>query len=227
MCVDYTNLNKACPKDCYSLPEIDKKIDSLAPYRWKCFLDCYKGYHQVQMKLEDEDKIAFRTNLGIFCYTKMLFSLKNAGATNQRLMDKIFTDYIGKHIEVYIDDLVIKSPEEDQMLKDIEKTFNSLRSVNMKFNPAKCSFGMEEGKFLGFIITNGGFKVNPEKVQEIERMPSPKTIKEMQRLAGRLAALNRFLPNHAAKSYPFISTLRNCVKKQEFNWTPEAEAAFQ
>ncbi|XP_035838063.1 uncharacterized protein LOC110926798 [Helianthus annuus] len=157
----------------------------------------------------------------------MSFGLKNAGATYQRLMDKIFAEDIGKHIEVYIDDLVIKSPEEDQMLKDIEKTFNSLRSVNMKLNPAKCSFGMEEGKFLGFVVTNGGFKVNPEKVQAIERMPSPRTIKEMQRLVGRLAALNRFLSNHAAKSYPFISTLRNCVKNQEFKWTPEAETAFQ
>ncbi|XP_021971588.1 uncharacterized protein LOC110866753 [Helianthus annuus] len=83
--------------------------------------------NMVQMKLEDEDKTAFRTDLGIFCYTKMSFGLKNAGATYQRLMDKIFADDIGKHIEVYIDDLVIKSPEEDQMLKDIEKTFNSLR----------------------------------------------------------------------------------------------------
>ncbi|XP_021991287.1 uncharacterized protein LOC110888050 [Helianthus annuus] len=179
------------------------------------------------MKLEDEDKTAFRTGLGIFYYTKMPFGLKNASATYQRLMDKIFAEDIGKHIEVYIDDLVIKSPEEDQMLKDIEKTFNSLRSVNMKLNPTKCSFGMEEGKFLGFVVTNGGFRVNPEKVQTIERMPSPRTIKEMHRLAGRLAALNRFLSNHAAKSYPFISTLRNCVKKQEFKWTPEAETAFQ
>ncbi|XP_035838809.1 uncharacterized protein LOC118486452 [Helianthus annuus] len=227
MCVDYTDLNKACPKDCYSLPEIDKKIDSLAPYRRKCFLDCYKGYHQVQMKLEDEDKTAFWTDLRIFCYTKMPFGLKNAGATYQRLMDKIFAEDIGKHIEVYIDDLVIKSPEEDQILKDIEKTFNSLRSVNMKLNPAKCSFSMEEGKFLGFVVTNGGFKVNPEKVQAIEQMPSPRMIKEMQRLAGRLATLNRFLSNHAAKLYPFISTLRNCVKKQEFKWTPDVEAAFQ
>ncbi|XP_035838075.1 uncharacterized protein LOC118485749 [Helianthus annuus] len=128
ICVDYTDLHKACPKDCYSLPEIDKKIDSLAPYRWKCFLDCYKGYHQVQMKLEDEDKTAFRTDLGIFCYTKMPFGLNNDGATYQRLMDKTFAGDIGKHIEVYIDDLVVKSHEEDQMLKDIEKTFNSLRS---------------------------------------------------------------------------------------------------
>ncbi|XP_035843928.1 uncharacterized protein LOC118490408 [Helianthus annuus] len=86
---------------------------------------------------------------------------------------------------------------------------------------------MEEGKFLGFIVTKDGFKVNPEKVQTIQLMPSPATVKEMQRLAGRLAALNRFLANHAAKSYPFISTLRNCGKKTPFQWTPEAEAAFK
>ncbi|XP_021996336.1 uncharacterized protein LOC110893539 [Helianthus annuus] len=193
---------------------------------WRMGVD-YTDLNKVQMKLEEEDKTAFRTDLGIFCYTKMLFGLKNAGAAYQRLMDTIFAEDIGRHIEVYIDDLVIKSTEEDQMLKDIEKTFNSLRSVNMKLNPTKCSFGMEEGKFLGFIVTNGGFKVNPEKVQAIERMLSPRTIREMQRLVGRLAALNRFLSNHAAKSYHFISTLRNCVKKQEFKWTPKAETAFQ
>ncbi|XP_021995226.1 uncharacterized protein LOC110892368 [Helianthus annuus] len=86
---------------------------------------------------------------------------------------------------------------------------------------------MEEGKFLGFVITKDGFMANPEKVQVIERMPSPSTIKEMQKLVGRLAALNRFLANHAAKSFPFIKTLRNCVKKNQFLWTLEAEHAFR
>ena len=126
-----------------------------------------------------------------------------------------------------MDDLVVMSMEEDTMLTDIERTFQTLRSVNIKLNPGKCSFGMEEGKFLGFIVTKDGFKVNPEKVQAIERMPSPSTMKDMQRLAGRLAALNRFLANHAAKSYPFIKTLRNCLKKEQFQWTAEAENAFR
>ncbi|XP_035840174.1 uncharacterized protein LOC118487436 [Helianthus annuus] len=227
MCVDFKDLNKACPKDCYALPEIDKKVDSLASFRWKCFLDCYKGYHQVQMKKEDEDKTAFRTDKGIYCYTKMPFGLRNADATYQRLMDTVFSEDIGKTVEVYMDDLVIMSHEEETMLNNIQRTFDSLRSVNLKLNPTKCSFGMEEGKFLGFIVTRDGFKVNPEKVQAIQLMPSPATIKEMQRLAGRLAALNRFLANHAAKSYPFISTLRNCGKKTPFQWTPEAEATFK
>ncbi|XP_021995783.1 uncharacterized protein LOC110892961 [Helianthus annuus] len=179
------------------------------------------------MKEEDEDKTAFRTDKGIFCYTKMPFGLRNAGATYQRLMDTVFNSDIGKTVEVYMDDLIIMSHEEDLMLNNIQRTFDSLRSVNLKLNPTKCSFGMEEGKFMGFIVTRDGFKVNPEKVQAIQQMPSPATIKEMQRLAGRLAALNRFLANHAAKSYPFISTLRNCGKKTPFQWTPEAEAAFK
>ncbi|XP_022014628.1 uncharacterized protein LOC110914116 [Helianthus annuus] len=193
MCVDYKDLNKACPRDCYALPDIDEKIDSLATFRWKCFLDCYKGYHQVQMAVQDEDKTAFRTPTGLYCYTKMPFGLKNAGATYQRLMNETFSDAIGKYIEVYMDDLVIMSKEESAMLANIQKTFNTLRSMSIKLNPAKCSFGMEEGKFLGFIVTKDGFKVNPEKVQAIERMPSPANVKDMQKLAGRLAALNRTL----------------------------------
>ncbi|XP_021986992.1 uncharacterized protein LOC110883583 [Helianthus annuus] len=193
MCVDYKDLNKACPRDCYALPDIDEKIDSLATFRWKCFLDCYKGYHQVQMAIQDEDKTAFRTPTGLYCYTKMPFGLKNAGATYQRLMNETFSDAIGKYIEVYMDDLVIMSKEESAMLANIQKTFNTLPSVSIKLNPAKCSFGMKEGKFLGFIVTKDGFKVNPEKVQAIERMPSPANVKDMQKLAGRLAALNRTL----------------------------------
>ncbi|KAJ0454844.1 putative nucleotidyltransferase, Ribonuclease H [Helianthus annuus] len=227
MCVDYKDLNKACPKDCYALPEIDEKVDNLAPFRWKCFLDCYKGYHQVQMALEDEDKTAFRTPTGNYCYTKMPFGLRNAGSTYQKLMNDTFRGQISKSVEIYMDDLVVMSMEEDTMLTDIERTFQTLRSVNMKLNPGKCSFGMEEGKFLGFIVTKDGFKVNPEKVQAIERMPSPASMKDMQRLAGRLAALNRFLANHAAKSYPFIKTLRSCSKKEQFQWTTEAEKAFR
>jgi len=164
--------------------------------------------------------------MGIFCYTKMSFGLKNAGATYQRLMDSAFSKQIGHNIEVYVDDLVIKSAEVDIMLRDITDTFTTLRKINMKLNPRKCSFGMEEGKFLGVMVTKDGFLPNPEKVQAIERMPSPSTVKEVQTLNGRLVALKRFLFNHAAKSSPFIETLKICLKKSNFRWTTEAEEAF-
>ncbi|XP_076893594.1 uncharacterized protein LOC143545302 [Bidens hawaiensis] len=141
-------------------------------------------------------------------------------------MDIAFKGQIGRNLEVYMDDLVIKSVEEDQMLRDIEETFETLKSINMKLNPAKCSFGMEEGKFLGVIVKDADFKANPDKVQAIARMPSPSSLKEVQTLNGRLVSLNRFLANHAAKSHPFISTLRNCIKKAQFKWIAEAEQAF-
>ncbi|GKE59279.1 reverse transcriptase domain-containing protein [Tanacetum coccineum] len=120
MCVDFKDLNKACPKDGYPLPEIDWKVESLCGFPFKCFLDAYKGYHQIQMAKEDEEKTAFITSQEIFCYTKMPFGLRNAGATYQRLVDKAFHKQIGKNLEVYMDDLVIKSRTKDEIVRDIE-----------------------------------------------------------------------------------------------------------
>nr|GFB21497.1 reverse transcriptase domain-containing protein [Tanacetum cinerariifolium] len=113
MCVDFTDLNKACPQDCYPLPEIDQKVESLCGYPFKCFLDAYKGYHQIQMAAADEEKIAFHTGQGVYSHTKMPFGLKNAGAMYQRLMDKAFENQMGRNIEVYVDDLVIKSHRDE------------------------------------------------------------------------------------------------------------------
>nr|GEX12912.1 reverse transcriptase domain-containing protein [Tanacetum cinerariifolium] len=135
--------------DCYPLPKIDWKVESLYGYPFKCFLDAYKGYHQIQLAEADEKKTAFHTGQGVYCYTKMPFGLKNAGATYQRLMDKAFESQVGRNIEVYVDDLVVKSHTEDEMVGDIEETFRTLRKVNMKLNTKKCSFGLAEGVFLG------------------------------------------------------------------------------
>ena len=152
MCVDFTDLNKACPQDCYPLPEIDWKVESLCGYPFKCFLDAYKGYHQIQMVKEDEEKTAFHTSQGVYCYTKMPFGLKNAGATYQRLVDNAFEKQVGRNLEVYVDDLVIKSHTEGELVRDIEETFRTLRKINMKLNPKKCTFGATEGMFLGYVI---------------------------------------------------------------------------
>ncbi|GJY92912.1 reverse transcriptase domain-containing protein, partial [Tanacetum coccineum] len=122
MCVDFKDLNKACPKDSYPLPEIDWKVESLCGFPFKCFLDAYKGYHQIQMAKEAEEKTAFITSQGIFCYTKMPFGLRNTGATYQRLVDKTFHKQIGRNLEVYVDDLVIKSRTEDEIKSDFHWT---------------------------------------------------------------------------------------------------------
>ncbi|GJV82481.1 reverse transcriptase domain-containing protein [Tanacetum coccineum] len=193
MCVDFKDLNKACPKDGYPLPEIDWKVESLCGFPFKCFLDAYKGYQQIQMAKEDEEKITFITSQGIFCYTKMPFGLRNARATYQRLVDKSFHKQIGRNLKVCVDDLVIKSRTKDEIVKDIEETFKTQREINMKLNPKKCTFGVEEWMFLGYKVNTKGLKVCPDKVDAVLSLPSPKCLKDVQKLNGKLASLNRVL----------------------------------
>ncbi|GJU58033.1 reverse transcriptase domain-containing protein [Tanacetum coccineum] len=144
MCIDFKNINFACPKDYYSLPEIDSKIESVVGFPLKCFLDAYKGYHQVHMAEEDEEKTTFYTDQGTYCYTKMLFGLKNTGATYQRLVDKAFQSQIRRNLEVYVDDMVVKSKSEREMLADIAETFDNLKRINMKLNLKSAHLGSKK-----------------------------------------------------------------------------------
>nr|GEV50433.1 reverse transcriptase domain-containing protein [Tanacetum cinerariifolium] len=157
--------------------------------------DAYKGYHQIQLAEADEEKTAFHTGQRVYCYTKMPFGLKNAGATYQRLMDKAFESQAGRNIEVYVDDLVVKIYTEAEMVRDIEETFSTLRKVNMKLNPKKCSFGLAEGVFLGYVITPEGIKLRSVKTAAVLQLPSPRTVKEVQSLNGNGAS---FLAAEAA-----------------------------
>nr|GEV08323.1 reverse transcriptase domain-containing protein [Tanacetum cinerariifolium] len=119
-----------------------------------------------------------------------------------------------KNLEVYVDDMVVKSETERGMLSDIAETFNNLRRINVKLNPKKCSFGVMKGKFLGYMVTLEGIRANPTKTKDIAEMQSPRTRGEMQTLAGKLAVLNRFLSRLAKKSLPFFETLKDITKKK-------------
>nr|GEX53534.1 hypothetical protein [Tanacetum cinerariifolium] len=165
--------------------------------------------------------------MGVYSYTKMPFGLKNDGATYKRLMDKAFEGQIGQNIEVYVDNLVVKSYTEADMMRDIEETFRTLHKVNMTLNPKKCSFGLKEGVFLGYVVTLEGIKPCSDKTAAVLQLPSPRTIKEVQSLNGKLASLNRFLSKSAEKSLPQFQTLKKCIKKSDFHWTAKAEQAFQ
>ncbi|GJX54842.1 reverse transcriptase domain-containing protein [Tanacetum coccineum] len=127
----------------------------------------------------------------------MPFGLKNAGATYQRLVDKAFDRQIGQNLEIYVDDLVIKSHTETELLRDIEETLCTLQKINMKLNLKKCTFGAAEGIFLGYMISPEGIKPCPNKTKAVLQLPSPRTIKEVQSLNGKLASLNRFLSKSA------------------------------
>lgn len=173
MCIDYSDLNKACRKDCYPLQEIEQKVESLHDFHQKCFLDIYNSYHLILMSKEDEEKTAFYTDHGIFCYQKMLFRLKNAGVSYQRLVDSLFVNKIGRNIEVYVDDMVIKTPDEQRLQKHIEESLGSLEKVKMKLKPTKYTFEVEEGKFLAYFITKEGIQPSPTKITELKEIASP------------------------------------------------------
>src|SRR3954464_13330309 len=158
MCIDYTDLNKACPKDPFALPRIDQIIDSTARCDLLCVLDAYSGYHQIKMALEDQEKTTFITPFGIFCYTSMPFGLKNAGATYQRTVQNCLKEQIGRNVHACVDDIMIKTERADSLLKYLEETFANLRIYQMKLNPTKCSFGVPAGKLLGYIISERGIK---------------------------------------------------------------------
>jgi hypothetical protein len=147
--MDFTSLNKAYPKHPYPLPRIDQIVDSTAGCDLLCFLDAFSGYHQIKMAREDKEKTAFITPCDMYCYVCMPFSLKNAGATFQRLMRKALGAQMGRNAEAYVDDIIIKTRESHTFIKDLEETFANLRKVNIKLNPAKCAFSVPSGKLLG------------------------------------------------------------------------------
>jgi len=223
MCTDYTDLNKACPKDTYPLPSIDRLIDGVSGQEMMSFLDAYSGYNQIQMYEPDIPKTAFATDVANYCYKVMPFGLKNAGATYQRLMDRVFKNQIGKNMEIYIDDMVVKSKEEGKHLGDLEEVFARIREYNIRLNPEKCVFGVKGGKFLGFMLTNRGIEANPDKCEAIMKMGSPKNLKEVQRLVGKLNSLSRFLPILAQKTKPIVNLLK---KSETFEWNDKCEQSF-
>ena len=164
MYVDFTDLNKTCPKDSYPLPRIDTLVDSTARHQLLSFMDAFSSYNQIKMDESDQEKTSFVTSQGLFYYKVMPSGLKNAGATYQRLMNKMFAHQIGRNVQVYVDDMLVKSLREDDHLDDLRETFDTLQSFNMKLNPKKCAFGVTAWKFLGFMVSQRGIEVNPEKV---------------------------------------------------------------
>jgi len=213
MCVDYTDLDMACPKDPYPLPYTDRLIDSASGFKTLSFMDAYSGYNQIRMDPLDAPKTAFMTNNNNYHYEVMSFGLRNVGATFQRSMDIMFAAQIGRNLEVYIDDLVVKTPENAIHTTELGMIFQQVRKFNMRLNPAKCTFGVQAGKFLGFLLTSRQIEANPHKCQAIINMRSPCNVKEAQQLTGRLAALSRFLLCAGDKAFAFFASIK---KKEKF-----------
>ena len=216
MSVDFMDLNRACLKDSYPLPRIDTLVDSTARRELISFMDAFSGYNQIKMNEDDQERTSFVTSQGLFCYKVMSFGLKNVGTTYQRLMNKMYAHQIGKNVQVYVDDMLVKSLRENDHLDDLQETFDTLRSYNMKLNPSKYVFGVTAGKFLGFMVSQRGIEVNPEKIRAIMELEPSRTVKEVQSLNGKIVALNRFVSKATDKCLPFFHTL-----KKSFEWMDE------
>ncbi|KAI5322325.1 hypothetical protein L3X38_031397 [Prunus dulcis] len=224
MCVDYTNLNRACPKDSFPLPCIDQLVDATAGHALPSFMDAYSGYNQIFMHPEDQAHTSFITDRGLYCYKVMPFGLKNAGATYQRLVNHLFATLIGNTMEVYVDDMLVKSRTADKHIPNLSAMFTILKQYKMRLNPTKCAFGVASGKFLGFMISQRGIEANPEKIQAILDMTIPKTVKDIQSLTGRVAALTRFISKATDRCAPFLKALKG--SKRSITWTAECDTAF-
>jgi hypothetical protein len=198
-------------------------VDSTTSCELLSFLDAYSGYHQISLAVDDEEKTTFITPFGIFCYTKMAFGLKNVGATYQKCVHTILESQIGRNIEAYINDIVVKSRKRGDLLSDLEETFGNLRKFRMILNPKKCVFGVSSGKLLGYMVSSRGIDANPKKVEVIDKLQLPRTRKEIQKLADMMTALSRFISKLGERSMPFYKLLR---KADGFQWDNQAAAAF-
>jgi hypothetical protein len=183
MCIDFTDLNKACPKDEFPLPRIDSLVDAAASLELMSLLDCYSGYHLIWMKKEDEPKTSFITPSGTYCYLRMLEGLKNAGGSFSRMTAKVLHSQIGRNALTYVDDIIVKSTKQENHIADLQETFANFRQVGLKLNPEKCVFGVKKGKFLGCLVSTKGIKANPSKIEAILRMELPNSKKEAQQMA--------------------------------------------
>jgi hypothetical protein len=224
MSIDYTNLNKACPKDPYPLPRIDQIVDSTSGCDLLSFIDAYSGFHQIKMAEDDRKHTTFVTVDGLYCYIVMPYGLLNALPTFARAMNITLDDLVRDIVEVYIDDIVVKTRDSSSLLENLAQVFDKLRATSTRLNPEKCVFGVSAGKLLDFLVSHRGIEANPDKVWAIEAMRPPTRLKDVQRLTGSLAALSRFISRLAERALPFFKLMRG---SGPFSWTEEAERAFQ
>jgi hypothetical protein len=215
MCIDFIDLNKACPKDEFPLPIIDSLVDATTSSELMILLDCYSDYHQIWMKKEDEPKTSFITPSGTYRYLWMPEGLKNAGGSFSRMTAKVLHSQIGRNVLTYVDDIIVKSTKQENHIADLQETFANFMQAGLKLNPEKCVFGVKKGKFLGCMVSTKGIEANPSKIEAILRMEPPSTKKGAQGLAGRLASLNRFISRSAERNLPFFEILKSA---EVFQW---------
>jgi len=202
MCSNFKDLNKACPKDDFPLPNIDLIVDLTVGHEMLSLMDGFSGYNQIMIVEEDQHKITFTCPWGTYCWRVMPFGLKNAGATYQRAMTVIFHDLFHHMMEDYVDDILAKSSRADH-IQVLRQIFDRLKKYQVRLNPKKCVFGVTSGKLLGYIVSCRGIEVDPVKFKAIVEMPPPKNLKALSSLQGRLQSIRWFISQLVDKCHPF------------------------
>ena len=175
MCVYFRDLNKASPKDDFPLPHIDVLVDNTTGHALLSFMDGFSRYNQIKMASEDMEKTSFITPWGTYCYKVMPFGFKNAGASYQRAATTLLHDLIHKEVEVFVDDMIVKYKDHEGHMPALQKFFKRIWFYKLRLNPKKCTFGVTFGKLLGFMVSQKGIEVDPNKVKEIVEMKPPRT----------------------------------------------------
>jgi phage FluMu protein gp41 len=224
MCIDFTDLNKACKKDDFPLERVDKIVDDAANSKMLLLLYMFSGYHQIRVWREGEEKTSFITPFGTFCFVRMPQGIKNAGCTFLRMIPIVLHPQLQRNILAYVDDIVVKSIQRRDHISDLAETFVNLRVANLRLNPEKCVFGIHKKKVLGCLISTKGIEANPDKIKALIEIQDPVSVKNVQKLTGRLAALNRFIPRTVERSLPFFQVLRS---SKNFQWSETQKQAFQ
>jgi hypothetical protein len=228
VCVDFRDLNRATPKDEYPMPVAETLINAAAGHKMLSFMDGNAGYNQIFMAPEDIHKTAFRVPgaVGLFEYVVMTFGLKNAGATYQRAMNYMFHDLIGKLVEIYIDDVVVKSALAKGHIGDLRRVLERTRTFGLRMNPKKCAFGVSAGQFLCFLVHEWGIEISLKSQEAVKTMVPPTTKKELQQLIGKINFVRRFISNLLGRIEPFMELVK-IKTNDEFRWGAEQQQAFE
>jgi hypothetical protein len=223
MCTDFTDLNKCYPKDDFPIARIDQIVDSAASYDIIALLDYFLGYHQIWLRKEDKEKTSFITPFGTYCYMRMSEGLRNTSPIFYRMMKVALKDQVGWNILLYVDDIVVASKKRASYISDLTENFTNMRKAKLKLNLEKCVFGVTRGRVLGCLVSTKGIEASSDKIKVNLQIQPLQTRKEVQKLTGHIAALNKFNAKMARRGLPFFSVLRGSAKVE---LGPEQQKAF-
>jgi hypothetical protein len=221
--VDFRNLNRSSRKDNYPLPNMEHILQKVIGTSRISMIDGFFGYNQISVMPEDREKTTFTTPWGTFMYAKMPFALMNAGATFQRAMDIAFIGEKDKFVVIYLDDITVFSRSDREHCSHLRKVFLKCWRFGISLNPRKSLFAMKEGKLLGHIVSKGGVRIDPSRVEAIQTLSLPISKKEVQAFLGKINFLRRFVSNFAELVKNITAMLR---KGNEVKWTDEPRESF-